>query len=155
MAWRLNNYVIEGELDNTKRGRVTGWISFLGVSNPVTIDLRGDFHRDIRGARLRLTNPQPVEYPPEEEGYMQGFATHQTGEVGDMTAGLPPRDYVDHPYLEWYSDQNGRVVVELGPEQVEVVGTPLPWQKEEPVSREKQAQNMDHFLSSLGSDFKE
>jgi hypothetical protein len=155
MAWRPNGHVIEGELDNTKRGRVTGWISFVGMSHPVTFDLRGDFHRDIRGAKIRLTNPQPVEDSPEQREDMQGFAMHQTGEVGDMTAGLPPRDYVDHPYLEWYSDENGRVVLELGPEQVEVVGTPLPWEKEEPVSREKQAQNMRRFLASLCSGFKE
>jgi hypothetical protein len=156
MAWRLNRHVIEGELDNTKRGRVTGWISFVGVANNrVTFDLRGDFHRDIRGAKLRLTNPRPVKNSPKQREDMQDFATHQTGVVGDMTAGLPPQDYVDYPYLEWYSDQNGRVVVELEPQQVEVMGTPLACEKEKPVSRKTQARSMGRFLSRLASHFKE
>ena len=43
---------------------------------------------------------------------MDGFGLHQTGKVGDITAGLPPQDYVDYPYIEWYGDDNGRVVIE-------------------------------------------
>ena len=39
---------------------------------------------------------------------MDGFAQHQTGKVGDMTAGLPPADYVSgYCYLEWYGQENG------------------------------------------------
>src|SRR5205823_4801150 len=30
--------------------------------------------------------------------------------------------YSDYPYIEWYSDTNGRVVLELDPSQVEVIG---------------------------------
>src|SRR5437879_1173011 len=29
--------------------------------------------------------------------------------------------YVDYPYIEWYSEENGRVVLELDPLQVEVL----------------------------------
>jgi len=39
MAWRPNEYVIEGELDNTQLGRVTGWIQFAGLKDKVTFDL--------------------------------------------------------------------------------------------------------------------
>jgi len=35
-----------------------------------------------------------------------------------------------------------RVVLELEPKQIEVVGEPLPADTEEPVSRRKQAENM-------------
>src|SRR5262249_49168191 len=148
-AWRPHWTVIEGELDNTEPGRVTGWMKFQGLEEPVTFHLTGDFHRDIRGAKIRITNPEPAEPPERAREYMQGFATHQTGAVGAITAGLPPQDYAPYPYIEWYSDQNGRIVLELEPKQVEVIGTPLKWEDEKAVSREEQAKNMANFLSGL------
>ena len=117
MAWRPSKYLIEGELDNTRQGIVTGWMRFAGLDEKVSFELKGDFHRDIRGTKIRFSgdgNPGPAV----AAGYMKGFARHQTGVVGDMTAGLPPTDYSDTPYLEWYADENGRVVIELEPDQV-------------------------------------
>ena len=52
MAWRPNDYIVEGELDNTTPGRVTGWLRFVGLEKTVTLSLEGNFHRDIRGARV-------------------------------------------------------------------------------------------------------
>jgi len=46
---------------------------------------------------------------------------HHPGVAGDITAGLPPQDYGSRPYIEWYSDQNGRILSELDPQQVEVM----------------------------------
>ena len=46
MTWRPNKYLIEGELDNTKPGKVTGWLRFAGLQGTVTVDLKGDFDRD-------------------------------------------------------------------------------------------------------------
>ena len=71
---------------------------------------------------------------------------------GDMTAGLPPQDYAAYPYFEWYSEANGRVVLELDPEQVEVIGKPIPACESDPVSREKQQQNMAAFLGGLAKE---
>jgi hypothetical protein len=150
-AWRPYQHVIGGELDNTIPGRVTGWISFVGIEEPVTFDLAGNFHRDIRGAKIQLNNPNPVQPTDEIRAYMKNFAHHQTGVVGDITAGLEPQDYGEHPYIEWYSDENGRVVLELDRAQVQVVGTPLPWQKEKPISRDEQECNMARFLSGLAA----
>ena len=146
MAWRLNRNLIAGELDNTERGRVTGWMEFVGLTERVTFDLKGDFHRDIRGTRIRLKNTTPDH---ESGPSMDGFSTSQTGVAGDITAGLPPEDYVDYPYIEWYSDQNGRVVLELEPCELEVIGTPYPWQEEAPNSAEEQEQHMRGFLESM------
>ncbi|HUU82140.1 MAG TPA: DUF2958 domain-containing protein, partial [Phycisphaerae bacterium] len=81
--------------------------------------------------------------------YLEGFSLTQTGEVGDMTAGLPPQDYVNYPYFEWYSEANGRVVLELEPDQVEVIGKPIPACESDPVSRKKQQQNMAEFLGGM------
>ncbi len=154
-AWRPYETVVRGELDNTAPGRVTGWISFVGLDRPVTFDLAGDFHRDVRGTKIRFSNPTPAEATEEAQKYMQGFSPHQTGTAGDITAGLPPHDYVNYGYVEWYSDQNGRVVLEFAPEEMEVIGTPLPWDKEKPVSREQQEGKMAKFLSEVASAFSE
>ena len=127
MAWRPTRYLIKGELENTERRKVTGWVEFLGLESRVTINLDGEFHRDIRGAAIHFYGDSRDNAELVEAGrYFNGFASHQTGKVGDITAGLPPRDYSDYPYIEWYSDQNGRVVLELDPEQLEVIGTPIP-----------------------------
>ena len=150
MAWRPARYLIEGELDNTERRRVIGWMRFYGVRGPVSVDLQGEFHRDIRGTKLRmygdLTQPTDMEEAAE---YMRSFATHQTGNVGDITAGLPPRDYVSYPYVEWYSDQNGRVVLDISPEQIEVVGRAIPACESDPISRHEQKRNMAEYLSRM------
>ncbi|MCX5638848.1 MAG: hypothetical protein NTX52_14315, partial [Planctomycetota bacterium] len=110
MAWRPTQYLIEGELDNTHAGKVTGWMRFAGLKEKVTFDLQGNFHRDIRGAKIHFKGGASGD-EPGAEGYMEGFSSHQTGEVGDITAGLPPADYVSYPYIEWYGDQNGRIVL--------------------------------------------
>ena len=153
MAWRPTQYLIEGELDNTHPGKVTGWMQFAGVKQKVTFDLEGDFHRDIRGAKIRFTGDAYEDQADVEgEKYFEGFSQRQTGKVGDMTAGLPPRDYLDYPYLEWYGHQNGRVVIELQPVQVEVIGTPIPAIESDPVSRAEQSRNMAEFLGGLAAE---
>jgi len=148
MAWRPTQHLIEGELDNTQPGKVTGWMRFAGMDETVTFDLKGDFHRDIRGAKIRFTGKGREDDQAAAE-YMEGFASHQTGKVGDITAGLPPQDYVSYPYIEIYSDDNGRIVIELDRSQVQVVGQPMPWRESYPVSRQEQARNMAEYLADL------
>ena len=182
MAWRPYENLIDGELDNTIPGKVTGWIRFFRYGNEplkVSLELLGDFRDDIRGKVIHISNPSPSDYEetPEVEGtYMEGFDVMQRGTAGDITAGLPVgpwtdeiakrllaqhelrwdklgvretereecrkelnklyRDHIDngdlfysysaYPYIEWYSDANGRVVLELDPSQVEVVNGVAP-----------------------------
>jgi len=153
MAWRPTEYLIEGELDNTHPNKVTGWMRFAGMKEKVTFDLEGDFHRDIRGAKIRFTGDAYEDRADVDPGdYLDGFAQHQTGQVGDITAGQPPQDYVDYPYIEWYSEQNGRVVIELQPVQVEVIGTPIPAIESDPISRAEQSRNMAEFLGGLAQE---
>ena len=165
---------MDGELDNRTPGKVTGWMRFVRNGKlplRVTFDLAGDFHEDIRGTVIKLSNPNPFDkYLDEGTTYMEGFSRVQRGTVGDITAGLAlgpwtedlarklmernelywderniqgserearrqefsdryrahvaARDlyypYTEYPYIEWYSD-NGRVVLELDPSQVEIV----------------------------------
>jgi len=151
MAWRPHEQLVEGELDNTLPGKVTGWIRFVGMNEVVKLDLHGDFHRDIRGTKVCLSGCARDD--EETRQHLEGFSPVQTGEVGDMTAGLPPSDYVSgYVYLEWYSEQNGRVVLELDQDQIEVIGTPIPACESDPVSREKQQQNMAAFLGGMAQE---
>ncbi len=145
MAWRPSEQLIEGELDNTIRGKVTGWMKFAGKKDRVEFNLTGEFHRDIRGAKVRLTGQGVLR-----KGEMQGFASLQTGRVGDMTAGLPPRDYVSTPYFEWYSEENGRVVIELDAENIEILTPPIPWIESDPIDRREQEKLMQGFIQKMG-----
>ncbi|MDD5135553.1 MAG: DUF2958 domain-containing protein [Phycisphaerae bacterium] len=151
MAWRPNEQFIEGILDNTVPGKVTGWMRFTGIKDKVIFDLEGDFHRDIRGAKVRLRGDGESANAEESARYMEGFSKLQKGNVGDMTAGREPADYVNYGYFEWYGDDNGRVVIELEPDQVEILTQPIPACESDPLSRKKQAENMANFLCGIAA----
>ena len=149
MAWRPARFLLEGVLDNTLKNKVSGWMRFAGMEEKVIFDLEGDFHRDIRGAKIRFKGSADNN-SEEAEKYMGDFCQHQIGKVGDMTAGLPPADYVSgYCYLEWYSNENGRVVIELEQNQVELLTTPISVRESEPIPREQQNQNMTEFLGKI------
>ena len=155
MAWRPAPYLIEGELYNTDRGKVTGWMEFVGIDERVTLDLVGEFHRDIRGAGIHLYGgATPASSNPEADEYFRRFSTHHTGKVGDITAGLPPRDHGATPYIEWYSEQNGRVVLELKRAQIAVIGSPIPACESYPIDRRQQSRNMAEFLADMAGDLR-
>jgi hypothetical protein len=149
MAWRPNNLLIEGQLDNTIPGKVTGWMRFIGLKKKVQFDLDGNFHRDIRGARILLKGDALENETTVSPDYMEGISLLQKGKVGDITAGLKPCDYVDSPYIEWYSESNGRVVIELDKEQIVVVGKRISPKTEYPISRREQQQNMLEFMAEF------
>lgn len=152
MAWRPNENLIEGELDNRVQGKVQGWLDFYrGRESPlhVTFDLEGDFHRDIAGYRVGLRNRRrPTE---RQRGYMNGFSPEQHGVVGDMTAGWAVDGdvpYVRYPYFEWYAD-NGRVVLE-GPEVAVLDGELRKVSREQVVAQQRQREEaMRHYLEGM------
>jgi len=126
MAWRINRSVVRGEIDNRKKGTVTGKIWLFGREAPIILELEGNCLPDLAGTRFTFTNPSPVEGEPT------GLAYIQHGRVGDITASRKVRDIsvsqaqaiLSHShkapvgklanalYLEWYSQANGRVVIE-------------------------------------------
>jgi len=55
-------------------------------------------------------------------------------------------------YLDWYSEQNGRVVLELEPERIRAIGSPTPWEQAEPVSTQEENDKMARFLARLCTD---
>jgi hypothetical protein len=83
MAWRIDESVIRGEIDNRTRDRVTGRIWFAGLAEPVELALEGNAWRDLAGRRLEFVNPVAVKPPLSAAA---GFAQRQSGVIGDCTA---------------------------------------------------------------------
>ncbi len=93
------------------------------------------------------------ENQPGSEDYMKHFTIKQAGNAGDITAGFFPYDYLmDSVYIEWYSRTNGRVVIELEQDQVQIIDTPIAANKCEPISREDQDNNLTEYMSKVAED---
>jgi hypothetical protein len=129
MAWRIHDSVIRGEIENEQRGLVTGRLWLAGLKHPVVLALKGNAWPDLAGCRLTFVNsgkPEPLRDP-------ESFNLRQEGAIGDLTASrkvrvfdlplkealerlrqkLPVSEHLANSlYLEWYSEANGRVVVE-------------------------------------------
>ena len=129
MARRLAESVIRGEIDNRQKGKVQGKIWLEGLDQPVILELTGNACADIVGCLLKFTNRCPA-VPLHKE---LDTNPQQTGRIGDLTtsrkAGAPevPGDEarsiekcgqtpLETPanvlYLEWFSETDGRVVIE-------------------------------------------
>jgi len=117
MAWRLEKSVEHGEIDNTVPGTTTGRIWLRGLDEPLLLSLDGDCWRDLAGSRLEFTNPVPPQ-----SGDFAALDPDQIGLIGDMTAALrvssnghrnsTDRSWRNGLYLEWFSETNGRVLIE-------------------------------------------
>lgn len=166
MAWRIDEAVVRGEIDNRTRGRVTGRIWFIGQTEPVELNLTGNGWRDLAGRRLEFTNPDP------KPGDLGRFAMVQKGTAGDITASrkvkVPdiPMDQIgeyyaarkpfpwhwgNSLYLEWFSETNGRVVIESAGFDLKIVGEPA-WEmtlEEEEAQRRANGEAMTGFMERL------
>jgi hypothetical protein len=155
MAWRIHENVVRGEIDSRVQGRVCGRIWLEGREEPVVLELTGNPWRDLAGHVLTFTNPNP------QAGQGKDLATLQKGAVGDMTAsrkvkvpelpveeiwalakaGQPwPWHWANCLYLEWFSDFNGRVVVESTDYQIEI-DAEAAWFMDEQMEKEQQVEN--------------
>jgi len=129
MAWRIHENVIRGEIDNREYGVVRGKIWIAGIPKPVELSLEGNAQPDLAGCVLKFVNHGPAVV----EERMESFSRTQRGAVGDLTASRkvrvfdvpleealemirrgekPPEHRANSIYLEWYSETNGRVVIE-------------------------------------------
>jgi hypothetical protein len=166
MAWRIHESVIRGELDNRERGRVTGQIWLAGRPEPLVLDLQGNCARDLAGRRLEFVNPHPVE------AEWRGLVPRQVGVTGDITASrkvrvpdVPkaelmrcleerrpfPTHWANSLYLEWFSEYNGRVVIESADFALTVIGEAA-WEAtpaEEEEQHRRNAAAMSAFMGSL------
>jgi hypothetical protein len=157
MAWRIDEAVTHGEIDNTVEGRTTGRIWLAGRDEPLVLTLDGDCWRDLAGTRLRFENPSPVV-----QAAAIGLETMQTGIVGDITASRKnkvamvgdeelqelyedkaaiPFEWKNTLYLEWFSESNGRVLIETASYHLEI--SPQEWEMDEDAEEAQKLANLN------------
>ena len=157
MAWRIEDAVDHGEIDNTVEGHTTGRIWLAGRDEPLILSLDGDCWWDLAGTRLQFDNPAPQSTPDAE-----ALDVDQAGIVGDMTASrknkVPtvseeefnelyhnqldiPYEWRNTLYLEWFSEINGRVVIETSAYKLTIF--PHEWQMDEDAEDAQKLANLN------------
>lgn len=157
MAWRLEEAVAHGEIDNTVEGHTTGRIWLVGRDEPLILSLDGDCWRDLAGTRLQFENPNPIA--TEDAAALD---IDQSGIAGDMTASrrnrVPtvseevfhelyqshleiPYEWRNTLYLEWFSEINGRVVIESAAYILTI--SPHEWQMDEDAEDAQKLANLN------------
>jgi len=167
MAFRIHDSVVRGEIDNRVKGVVRGKIWVEGRKNPVRLDLKGNAHPDLAGCKLTFTNPlKRIRHK-----HLETLQPLQQGVIGDLTASRkvrvfdipveeaymmckrgekPPEHLANCLYLEWFSELNGRVVIESTDYQLEISAPEWRLTPEEDVQRaEDAAKGMDWFMQKL------
>jgi hypothetical protein len=137
MAWRIEDSVIRGEIDNRVKGVVRGKLWLKGVSQPIKLQLAGNACPDLAGCLLKFKNPGKTVAARTKPG----FNPLQRGRIGTLTASRkvrvfeiptakasrmikrgekPPEHMANALYLEWFSEANGRVVIESVDYQMDI-----------------------------------
>lgn len=166
MAWRIDEQVTRGEIDNSERDRVLGRLWLVDRVEPIELDLTGNCWRDLAGRKLEFTNPDPKRTD------LGGLTAKQIGAVGDITASrkvkvpdIPmdeigeyylakkpfPWHWGNSLYLEWFSQTNGRVVIESASFELKIVGSPV-WEmsaEEEKLQQLANQKAMTGFMDTL------
>src|SRR5664279_907518 len=167
MAFRIHDSVVRGEIDNRVKGTVRGKIWLEGCAEPVVLELEGNAWPDLAGCLLTFTNPQ--KRVPHH--HLDSLHPMQCGSIGDLTASRkvrvfdipleealamcrrkekPPEHMANCLYLEWYSEANGRVVVESADYELTISAPEWRLTPEEDVERAKQAAaGMADFMGKL------
>ena len=167
MAFRIHDSVVRGEIDNRVKGIVRGKIWIEGRAEPVVLELEGNAWPDLAGCVLTFTNPQKrVAHP-----HLDSLDPIQRGSIGDLTASRkvrvfdlpleeamamikrkekPPEHMANCLYLEWFSEANGRVVVESADYDLAISTPEWRMTPEEDVQRaSKAAAGMEGFMKQL------
>jgi hypothetical protein len=167
MAFRIHESVVRGEIDNRVKGVVRGKMWLEGRADPVTLELNGNAWPDLAGCLLTFANPQNrIEYP-----HLDSLHPIQHGSIGDLTASRkvrvfdvpldealrmmdrkekPPEHMANCLYLEWFSEANGRVVIESADYELWISAPEWRLTPEEDQERAKQAAaGMADFMNKL------
>jgi len=82
MAFRIQDSVIRGEIDNRLKGRVRGKLWLDGLDEPVKLDLEGNACPDFAGCLLKFKNPTKT-FPMRKKPV---FNPLQRGKIGSLWA---------------------------------------------------------------------
>jgi hypothetical protein len=167
MAFRIHDSVVRGEIDNRTKGIVGGKVWVEGRAEPVLLELQGNAWPDLAGCLLTFTNPHR-RIPHQGLGSLHPA---QRGTIGDLTASRkvrvfdilleeplgmirrkqnPPEHLANCLYLEWFSERNGRVVIESADYELTISAPEWRLTPEEDEDRAKQAAaGMASFMGKL------
>lgn len=167
MAFRIHDSVVRGEIDNRVKGTVRGRIWVEGRAEPVRLELKGNAWPDLAGCLLTFSNPQKRNPDP----HLDSLHPSQRGSIGDLTASrrirvfdvpleealamirrkeTPPEHMANSLYLEWFSEANGRVVIESADYELTISAPEWRMTPEEDKERAGQAAaGMDGFMNKL------
>ena len=164
MAFRIHESVVRGEIDNRVKGMVRGRIWVEGRAEPVVLELKGNAWPDLAGCLLTFANPQKrIPHQP-----LASLHPIQRGTIGDLTASRkvrvfdipmpeaylmckrgeqPPEHMANSLYLEWFSEANGRVVIESADYELTISAPEWRMTPEEEAERAQQAAaGMNDFM---------
>jgi hypothetical protein len=167
MAFRIHDSVVRGEIDNRVKGTVRGRIWLEGRAEPLALELKGNAWPDLAGCLLTFANPLKRIAPRD----LDDLHPVQCGSIGDLTASRKVRVF-DVPlkealamyrrkekpsehmanclYLEWFSEANGRVVVESADYELTISAPEWRLTPEEDAARAEQAAaGMSDFMGKL------
>ena len=150
MAWRIEEFVVRGEIRNGDRNTVSGWLEVLRTEKTgdtetvqptlVLLSLTGNLTGELEGRTFRF-EVREKDRPQPRPAIDHSFHLQQVGAMGDdlyrmvrvplvpveefiearRRGETPPEEQRASIYLEWYS-QNGRVVLELLDPKIEWEG---------------------------------
>jgi hypothetical protein len=165
MAWRLNEAVTRGVIDNRQKGKVIGTLWLIGQESAIRLELDGNCDDDLAGCLVEFVNHK---LRPD---HSIGRFRDQVGAAGTITASrkvrtLPPdvrveelnREMIEQfgwsnsLYLEWFSKFNGRVVVELVDPEVRVSEPAWSFTADEKAERQKLAEQGAGFVHMVRVD---
>ena len=167
MAFRIHDSVVRGEIENRVNGIVRGKIWVEGRAEPVMVELKGNAWPDLAGCLLTFTNPQErIPHP-----HLDSLHPIQRGRIGDLTASRkvrvfdvplpealdlirrkekPPEHMANSLYLEWFSEANGRVVIESADYELSISAPEWRMTPEQNAERARQAAaGMADFMGKL------
>jgi hypothetical protein len=89
MAWRLNQMVTRGVIDNRQKGKVLGTLWLIGQESAIRLELDGNCADDLAGCLVEFVNHEP------RPDHSIGRFRDQVGAAGTITASrkvrtLPP-----------------------------------------------------------------
>ena len=150
MAWRIEEFVVRGEIRNGNRNTVSGWLEVLRTEKVgdqesaeptlVMLSLTGNLTGDLEGRTFRFA-VREHDLPQPQPALDHKFQLQQVGAMGDNLfrtvrvptipieeyleicdrGETPPEELRASIYLEWFS-QNGRIVLELLDPKIEWEG---------------------------------
>ena len=167
MAFRIHDSVVRGEIDNRVKGIVRGKIVVEGRADPVMLELQGNAWPDLAGCLLTFVNP----LKRVTHAHLDSLDRRQGGCIGDLTASRkvrvfdvpledamammrrkekPPEHMANSLYLEWFSEANGRVVIESADYELTISEPDWRMTPEEEAQRAQQAAaGLADFMKNL------